>query len=248
MAFTLLLVLAACANAQLNIVPSTHPEICILYADDRQSATQFFGNFTEIFETYNHVTVSLTNYSKDNYDVIDILSQNDYTSCEILAIDVIYPDMDFVTFLQSENNCSKFSGNKIHYVQLPRDQEWFVYSRGIKFCPLSDDLIGMYCDTQISTTYFTLAEDGKYDVTDIPEFTSKGYTMHSQYPFYLCQRITEEPWVNVHFFYRSNEPTGAVSQRINWGNVWTNVATFAQMVYKILDIFFNSSRSVNPRA
>nr|ASV45359.1 capsid glycoprotein VP7 [Rotavirus B] len=248
MAFTLLLVLAACAYAQLNIIPSIHPEVCVLYADDLQEAKEYFGNFTEIFESYNHVTISLTNYSKENYDVIDILSQYNYETCDILAVDVADPYMDFVSFLQSENNCTKFVGNKIHYVQLPRDQEWFVYSKGVKFCPLSDELIGMFCDTQLSGTYFTLAPKRRYTITDIPEFTSKGYTLYSEDSFYMCQRITEKNWVNVHYFYRNEAPSGTVSQRINWGNVWTNVASFAQMLYKILDIFFNSSRSVVPRA
>nr|AEW29861.1 outer capsid protein VP7 [Porcine rotavirus B] len=248
MAFTLLLVLAACANAQLNIVPSINPEVCVLYPDNLNEATQYFGNFTEIFESYNHVTVSLTNYSNQNYDVIDILSKTNYQTCDVLAVYVDEPWTDFVTFLQSENNCTKFAANKIHYAQLPRDQEWFVYSKGIRFCPLSDDLIGIYCDTQLSSTYFTLAPERKYTVTDIPEFTARGYTFHSVNPFYLCQRITENPWINAHYFYKNGAPSGTISQRVNWGNVWTNVASFAQMLYKILDIFFNSSRSVEPRA
>nr|WLD25311.1 VP7 [Rotavirus B] len=248
MAFTLLLVLAACANAQLNIVPSVHPEICILYSDDLTEARDFFGNFTEIFETYNHVSISLKNYSKDNYDVIDIISNNNFESCDVLAVYVLYSYMSFDTFLLSENNCTKYTGGKIHYVQLTKDQEWFVYSKNLKFCPLTDDLIGIYCDTQLSGTYFTVAPDRRYYVTDIPEFTNKGYTFYSTNNFYICQRITEEPWINVHFFYRDNAPTGTVSQRINWGNVWTNVATFAQMLYKVLDIFFNNNRSVDPRA
>nr|QGH58948.1 outer capsid protein VP7 [Rotavirus B] len=247
MAFTLLLVLAACANAQLNIIPTIDPEVCVLYADDLTEAKEYFGNFTEIFESYNHVTVSLTNYSKDNYDVIDILSKYNYEACDILAVDVAYPYMDFVTFLQSENNCSKFAGKKIHYVTATKNQEWFVYSREFKFCPLSDDLIGMFCDTQLAGTYLDVAPKRRYNFSDIPEFTSKGYTLFNE-PFYLCQRITENPWINVHYFYARNDPSGTVSQRINWGNVWTNVASFAQMLYKILDIFFNSRRSAEPRA
>nr|ASV45303.1 capsid glycoprotein VP7 [Rotavirus B] len=248
MAFTLLLVLAACAHAQLNLIPSLDPEICILYPDNLNEAKEYFGNFTQIFESYNHVTVSLTNYSYDNYDVIDILSKYDYTACDILAVYVGDPFIDFVSFLQSENNCTKFAADKIHYVQLPKEQEWFVYSKGVKFCPLSDDLIGIFCDTQTYTTYFTLAPERRYTITDIPEFTYRGYTLRSSYPFYLCQRITENPWINVHFFYAKDAPSGTVSQRINWGNVWTNVASFAQMLYKILDIFFNNSRSFEPRA
>nr|AEW29863.1 outer capsid protein VP7 [Porcine rotavirus B] len=248
MAFTLLLVLAACVNAQLNIVPSIHPEICVLYSDDMNDAKQYFGNFTGIFESYNHVTISLTNYSAQNYDVVDILSKHNYEACDVLAIYVKYAYMDFATFLQSENNCTKFASGKIHYMQLPRDQEWFVYSRDLKFCPLSDDLIGMFCDTQLKDTYFEVAPDRRYYITDIPEFTSKGYTLYSNNPFYVCQRITEKPWINVHYFYSENEPSGTVSQRISWGNVWTNVTTFAQMLYKILDIFFNNNRSAEPRA
>nr|AEW29886.1 outer capsid protein VP7 [Porcine rotavirus B] len=248
MAFTLLLVLAACADAQLNIVPSTDPEICVLYSDDMNDAKQYFGNFTEIFESYNHVTISLTNYSAENYDVIDILSKHNYEACDMLAIYVKYAYMDFATFLQSENNCTKFAGGKIHYMQLPRDQEWFVYSKDLKFCPLSDELIGMFCDTQLKDTYFEVAPNRRYYITDIPEFTSKGYTLYSNNPFYVCQRITERPWINVHYFYSENEPSGTVSQRISWGNVWTNVTTFAQMLYKILDIFFNNNRSAEPRA
>nr|AVW80120.1 VP7 [Porcine rotavirus B] len=249
MAFTLLLVLATCVDAQLNIIPADDPEICLLYADDLQNeATEYTGNFSQIFETYNSVTLSFTKYSKDNYDVISILSQYDYSACDILAIDVIYPDMDFNVFLQSENNCSKYSGNKVHYIQLPRDKEYFVYSKNLKFCPLSDSLIGMFCDTQVHLTYFNVSKNTQYDVTDIPEFTSKGYTFYSQEPFYVCQRVSENPWVNVHLFYRSNAPSGVISRQINWGNVWTNIKTFAQIVYKVLDIFFNNKRSVEPRA
>nr|AEW29888.1 outer capsid protein VP7 [Porcine rotavirus B] len=248
MAFTLLLVLAACANAQLNVIPSTDPEVCVLYPDSLTEAQKYFGNFTQIFETYNHVTVSLTNYSSENYDVIDILSKVNYEACEILAVYIHEPWIDFISFLQSENNCTKFAANKIHYIQLPREQEWFVYSRGIQFCPLSNDLIGIFCDTQLSRTYFELAPPRKYTITDIPEFTSKGYTFYSTQPFYMCQRITEKQWINVHYFYKDNAPSGTISQRVNWGNVWTNVASFAQMLYKILDIFFNNSRSVDPRA
>nr|QGH58944.1 outer capsid protein VP7 [Rotavirus B]QGH58947.1 outer capsid protein VP7 [Rotavirus B] len=248
MAFTLLLVLAACANAQLNIIPTINPEVCILYPDETKEAKEYFGNFTEIFESYNHVTISLTNYSTKDYDVIDILSKYDYQACDILAVYVLADYMDFVTFLQSENNCSKFSGRKIHYVQLPRDQEWFVYSKGCLVCPLSDELIGIFCDTQLFDTYFELAPKRRYNVTDIPEFTKKAYPVCSDNPFYICQRITENPWINVHYFYDRNAPSGTVSNRINWGNVWTNVASFAQMLYKVLDIFFNSSRSAEPRA
>nr|QGH58946.1 outer capsid protein VP7 [Rotavirus B] len=248
MAFTLLLVLAACANAQLNIIPATNPEVCVLYPDDINEASEYLGNFTEIFQTYNHVTMSLMNYSTNDYDVIDILSKYNYQACDLLAIYVEDDYMGFATFLQSENNCSKFTGGKIHYVQLPRDEEWFIYSKGHKICPFSDDLIGMFCDTQLSGTYFDFAPVRRYNVTDIPEFTKKGYTLYSNNPFYMCQRITDNPWVNVHYFYDDNAPSGMISKRINWGNVWTNVASFAQMLYKILDIFFNSNRSAEPRA
>nr|ASV45363.1 capsid glycoprotein VP7 [Rotavirus B] len=248
MAFTLLLVLAACVNAQLNIVPSTDPEVCVLYPNDITEAREYHGNFTQIFENYNHITLSLTNYSHDNYDVIDILSRNNFENCDILGIYIDDPWVDFISFLQSQNNCTKFVAEKTHYVQLPKSQEWFVYAMDMKFCPLSDDLIGMFCDTQTPGTYITLAPDRRYTVIDIPEFTTKGYTLRSKNPFYLCQRITEGPWVNVHFFYNGNAPSGLVTQRINWGNVWTHVASFAHALYKVLDIFFNNSRSFEPRA
>nr|ASV45304.1 capsid glycoprotein VP7 [Rotavirus B] len=248
MAFTLLLVLATCVDAQLNTVSLNHPEICVLYPDNTPEATDFHGNFTEIFETYNHVTISLKNYSHENYDVIDILSKHNYEECNILAIYINDPFADFASFLQSENNCTKFAAGKTHYVQLPKNEEWFIYAKDAKFCPLTDSLIGIFCDTQMHTTYFTLAPKRRYTVLDIPEFTNGGYTIRSDDPFYLCQRITENPWINVHYFYNGDASSGLVAQRINWGNVWTHIASFAHALYKILDIFFNSSRSVEPRA
>nr|ADF57899.1 structural protein VP7 [Human rotavirus B] len=244
-----LLVLAAAVNAQLNIVPSVHPEVCVLYADDHQSdANKFNGNFTQIFHSYNSITLSFMSYSSSSYDVIDIMSRYDLSSCSILAIDVFDASMDFNVFLQSTNNCSKYNANKIHYIKLPRGEEWFSYSKNLKFCPLSDSLIGMYCDTQLSDTYFEISTGGTYEVTDVPEFTQMGYTFHSSEDFYLCHRISSEAWLNYHLFYRDYDVSGVISKQINWGNVWSGFKTFAQVLYKILDLFFNSKRNVEPRA
>nr|BAA78609.1 outer capsid protein VP7 [Bovine group B rotavirus]BAV57414.1 outer capsid protein VP7 [Bovine group B rotavirus]BAV57415.1 outer capsid protein VP7 [Bovine group B rotavirus]BAV57416.1 outer capsid protein VP7 [Bovine group B rotavirus]BAV57417.1 outer capsid protein VP7 [Bovine group B rotavirus] len=247
MALPLLLVFAACAKAQLVITPISNPEICVLHASD-WNVNSFGDNFTNIFETYNSVTLSFYQYDSTNYDVIDIISKRDYSLCHILAIDVIKPEMDFITFLQSNNECSKYAGQKIHYQKLSTNEEWFVYSKNLKFCPLSDSLIGLYCDTQINGTYFPLSENEKYDVTDLPEFTEMGYVFYSNDDFYICKRINEDKWVNYHLFYREYSASGTVSRAISWDNVWTGFKTFAQVVYKILDIFFNNRRNFEPRA
>nr|AEW29870.1 outer capsid protein VP7 [Porcine rotavirus B] len=249
MALPLLLALAVGVQAQLNIVPETSPEICILYASDLDSQrNEFNENFTNIFESYNSVTLSFFKYDSNNYDVINILSTNDYSTCDIVAIDVVNPEMDFVTFLQSENECSKYSANKIHYLKLPASEEWFVYSKVLGFCPLSDSLLGIYCDTQTSGTYFPLSKNSHFDVTDIPEFTEAGYTFHSSDQFYVCKRKNEGKWLNYQLFYRGYAATGTVARAVDWGNVWSNFKTFAQIVYKVLDIFFNTRRNLEPRA
>nr|ASV45331.1 capsid glycoprotein VP7 [Rotavirus B]ASV45332.1 capsid glycoprotein VP7 [Rotavirus B] len=249
MAFTLLLVLAACAHAQLNIIPALTPEICILYGNDQENeAKMFMGNFSQIFETYNSVTLTFQSYDTTQCNVIESLSKYDFSACQYLAVDVANSDMDFNTFLQSENNCSEYSADKIHYLQLPRNEEWFVYAKKLKFCPLSDSLIGMYCDTQLPSTYFNLSTTSTYEVTDIPEFTQMGYTFHSTDKFYVCKRITETKWISYYLFYRDEIPSGTISRQINWGNVWSNFKKIAQVIYKILDIFYNNSRTVEPRA
>nr|WME84906.1 outer capsid protein VP7 [Porcine rotavirus B] len=249
MALPLLLALAVSAQAQLNIIPETSPEVCILYANDfNTQKNQFNENFTNIFETYNSVTVSFFEYDKSNYDVIDILSKNDYSTCDIVAIDVIKSDMDFITFLQSENECSKYAPNKKHYMKLPVNEEWFVYSKHLSFCPLSDSLLGIYCDTQLENTFFPLSTNNAFDVTDVPEFTEAGYVFYSSDPFYVCKRINEGKWLNYQLFYREYAASGTVARAVNWGNVWSNFKTFAQIVYKVLDIFFNSRRNLEARA
>nr|AEW29871.1 outer capsid protein VP7 [Porcine rotavirus B] len=249
MALPLLLALAVGVQAQLNIIPETSPEVCVLYASDLSSQrNQFNENFTNIFETYNSVTISFFEYNNLNYDVIDILSKNDYSTCDIVAIDVVKSDMDFITFLQSENECSKYTANKIHYLKLTPTDEWFVYSKYLSFCPLSDSLLGIYCDTQLKDTYFPLSTNSAFDVTDVPEFTESGYTFYSSDSFYVCRRINEGKWLNYQLFYREYAASGTIARAVNWGNVWTNFKTFAQIVYKVLDIFFNSKRNFEPRA
>nr|AEW29900.1 outer capsid protein VP7 [Porcine rotavirus B]AEW29901.1 outer capsid protein VP7 [Porcine rotavirus B] len=249
MALPLLLVLAVSVQSQLLITPNTQPEVCILYADDRATDVTGLGeNFTDIFSTYNSVSLSFFSYSSTNYDVIGILSEKDFSTCTILAVDVIQSDMDFVSFLQSENECSKYNKNKIHYLKLPATEEWFIYAKKLSFCPLSDSLLGIYCDTQVNATYFPLSTGTKFDVTDIPEFTEMGYTFFSVDDFYVCKRINENKWINYHLFYREYADSGTVARAIDWGNVWTGFKTFAQMLYKVLDIFFNNKRNFGPRA
>uniref|UniRef100_P30889 Outer capsid glycoprotein VP7 n=1 Tax=Rotavirus B (isolate RVB/Rat/United States/IDIR/1984/G1P[X]) TaxID=28877 RepID=VP7_ROTGI len=241
----LLLVVAALANGQLTILPHEESQICFLQPDN--PGFDFDGNFTNIFRDYASVKISSFTYKAQDADIVEILNVDRDRSCTILAIYIADSTLDFNTFLQSENECVKYAASKKHYIKLPRDREYFALAKNLSFCPLNDDLIGIYCDTQLETTYFSVARSSNYDVTDIPEFTELGYVFHSNDHFYICERKSEGNWIDYQLFYQNDAPLGTVSQRVNWGNVWSNVKTVAQMVYKILDIFFGK-RNIEPRA
>nr|AXF38723.1 MAG: viral structural protein 7 [Rotavirus G] len=242
----MLLLLAASCSAQLIIKPIVKNNICIAYPSDvhdelNQTVFQVFSKFSGV-----HVEFSKYEVSGDQ-DVISMVQQMNINTCPLVAVYIKKSELDFVSFLSAENECQKFEASKIHYVKLDRQSEFFLYATDIKYCPLSDDLIGIMCDSQLHDTYHELSKTTTYDITDIPEFTDNGYLFYSTKYFYICERKGSNEFTEVHYFYENYPSTGTITRAVNWGNVWTNFKKVMQAVYKVLDIFFGK-RTVEPRA
>nr|AXF38062.1 VP7 [Rotavirus G] len=243
-----LLSLAASGCSQLVIEPVVQNNICLAYPNT-VSADEINRNFTNIFSSYSGIHIEIKPYTLNtDKDVINIIESLQITTCPMLAVYIEDSALDFVTFLSSENECQKFIRNEKHYIKLPIEEEYFTYSKNLKFCPLSDDLIGIYCDSQLEGTYFSILKDqNEYDIVDIPEFTEKGYLFWSDSDFYICKRGATNEFMSVYYFYKDQPAHGTIRRAINWGNVWTNFKKVAQVAYKILDIFFGK-QTAEPRA
>nr|AHZ32882.1 capsid glycoprotein VP7 [Rotavirus G] len=244
----LLLFLATCVSAQLTMKPITERNICLLYPQG-QTITDYSGNLTKVFSSYNGVYMVMTEYNlATDKNVLEIARANDISGCDLVAIHIAESGADFVTFFSSENDCTEYAPNKIHYVQLPRDKEFFTYSKELKFCALDDSLVGIYCDSQLESTYFQVVDKSQsyYEVTDFPEFNEKGVLFYSTAKFYVCERTGSIESNKIYYFYVNDDNTGTIRLKPNWGNVWKNFKKVAQVIYKILDIFYGQQR-VQPR-
>nr|AXF38739.1 MAG: viral structural protein 7 [Ruddy turnstone rotavirus] len=243
----MLLSFALCINAQLTIKPINKKNICFMHTEDLSNSGEKVKNFTNIFSTYSDLHIEFIKYEESSADVVKILSDANTNECEVLAIHIKNSDLDFVSFVFSQNECQKMEKDRIHYTKLEKGREFFIYGKEVTFCPLSDNLIGMNCDTQLNATYFPVTQGNDYEVIDVPEFTNEGYVFYSQKQhFYICERVSANAYKEVYLFYKDSENYGTLTQRVNWGNIWTHFKTFAQVVYKVLDIFFGK-RNLEPR-
>nr|AGW95859.1 VP7 [Rotavirus G pigeon/HK18] len=242
-----LLSLAAVGSSQLIIEPVIKNSVCLAYPNE-EPISELNGNFTNIFSSYSGVHFQLINYSLGaDKDVIQVIRNLDVESCPTLAVYITDASLDFVTFLSAENRCQRFKQGLTHYIKLPVENEYFTYSKTLKFCPLSNDLIGIYCDSQLKDTYHTVIDQATYDIVDIPEFTEMGYLFYSDSDFYICERLATNEYMDVYYFYKDQPAAGTVTKAIDWNRVWTNFKKVAQVAYKILDIFFGK-KTVEPRA
>nr|ASV45203.1 capsid glycoprotein VP7 [Rotavirus G] len=242
-----LLSLVTMASAQLVIKPLINSDVCIIYPASLNVVSNFDGNLTRVFQSYSDVNIVYKPYdlSTNPKNVLETVRHNPIDGCAIAAIYILEPELDFVTFYSSENECQQFAPNKTHRVMLPRGREFFTYSQELKFCALDDNLLGIYCDTQLPDTYFHVTQPGMnwYEVTDFPEFNEQGVLFYSMATFYVCERKGSVEKTNVHYFYTEYTNDGTVRLKTNWGNVWKNFKNIAQVVYKVLDLFFGQKGS-----
>nr|QDY92356.1 viral structural protein 7 [Wild duck Rotavirus G-like] len=174
-----LLSLVVIATAQITIKPISKRTICILHYEEIGDK-DLMSNFTNVFSSYAGVHIEFSKYDSGEKDVVKILSNARLDGCEVVAVHIEDSDMDFVSFMFSQNECMQLKGDKIHYFKLSREQEYFLYGKELHFCPLSDNMIGMNCDTNLNDTYFPMTSGSNYEVIDIPEFTNMGYTFYSE--------------------------------------------------------------------
>ncbi|AFL91896.1 VP7 [Rotavirus G chicken/03V0567/DEU/2003] len=244
-----LLFLATTAIGQLVMKPVNNNNICVMYPKSR--ASEVNETVYEPFKSYSQVYIKFSEYddTTDGKNVLKILNQIDISNCPMLAVYIVDSGMDFISFLSSQNECQEFEARKKHYIKLDVEKEYFTYARDLKYCPLSNDLIGIYCDSQLDGTYHEIQPTGQsyYDITDIPEFTEMGYVFYSTQSFYICERVSSNEFMPVYYFYNNQAPDGTITRAVNWGNAWSNFKKVAQMIYKILDIFFGR-KNLEPRA